>query len=156
MSIYELSNSRYAIRFIRNKLIFVVSSFMIYGRAACAVISNITLLNPSPSTTILIAVLSGSVSVTSVEYSYGNFKYVITTSSNITTYCLLSINTPLPLVPFTVTVDLELPVTGYGVALFLSGCTRHRTEYLPGNIKLTIQPRFVLIFLSNSFVFYVV
>ena len=36
------------------------------------------------------------------------FKYVITTSSNIITYALLSITTPLRLVPFIVTVDLEL------------------------------------------------
>jgi hypothetical protein len=93
---------------LQTNLLFVVNSFMIYGSAAWAVISKETRVNPSPSTAILIAVLSGSVSVMSVEYGYGTFKYVITTSSNIITHCLLSIYTPLPLVPFAVTVDLEL------------------------------------------------
>ena len=93
---------------LETNLLFVANSFMTYGRAACAVISKETRLNPSPSTVILIAVLSGSVSVTSVEYGYGTFKYVITTSSNVIMHCLLSTKTPLPLVPFTVTFDLEL------------------------------------------------
>jgi hypothetical protein len=96
---YEHCNSRYTFRFIRNK--FTVCC-QIYGRAAWAVLSKETRLNPSPNTIILIAVLSCSVSVSSVEYGYGTFKYVITTPSNIITYCLLRINTPLPLVPFIV------------------------------------------------------
>jgi len=93
---------------LETNLLFVVNSFMIYGRAVWAVISNETRLNPSPSTVILTAVLSGFVSVTSVEYGYVAFKYVITTTSNIITSFLLSINTSLPLVTFTVTIGLEL------------------------------------------------
>jgi hypothetical protein len=91
---------------LETNLLFVVNSFMIYGRAVWAVISNETRLNPS--TVILTAVLSGSVLVTSVEYGYVAFKYVITTTSNIITSFLLSINTSLPLVTFTVTIGLEL------------------------------------------------
>jgi hypothetical protein len=99
----------------------------VYGRAAWAVISKETRLNPSPSTVNLIAVLSGSVLVASVEYSYGTIKYVLTTFSNIITYCLLSINTPLPLVPFSVTFDLELSGDRLGICVVLVGS--HETSH---------------------------
>jgi len=114
---------------LETNLLFVVNSFMIQvcGRAAWAVISKESRLNPIPNTVILIAVLSGSVSVTSVEYGYGTFKYVITISSNIITYCLLSIYTPLPLVPFTVTVDLELSGDRLRICVVLVGL--HETSY---------------------------
>jgi hypothetical protein len=65
--------------------------------------------------------------LTSDEYGYGTFINVMTTSSHIITYCLLIINTPLPLVPCTANVDLELPGDRLRSCAVLFGL--HETSY---------------------------
>jgi len=78
---YELSNSRYAFRFNRNKLTVCCQFIHDIWQSGVGRYFEGNPYETQPKhsyTVILIAVLSGFVSVTSVEYGYVTCKYVVT------------------------------------------------------------------------------